>query len=192
MPIPLGVLAVAGAGGGNGLVSTFALLQTVSVSSPVNNVTFNNVNTYSAYKHLQIRYEAQFSTGNNSRTLIMRLNGDNGANYAWHYLQGEGSGTPQTFRYTSTSSIGIAEVTAQGYTSQFSSGIVDILEHASANTNTTTKSLWGIQDDTNPYRRVALYSGLWNNTAAITSIAITADNGANFAVGSRVSLYGIN
>lgn len=191
MPLGLGFFAAAGAGGAS-LTPTYTLLQTVSFSSPANGVTFSNVNTYSAYRHLQIRFEGQFATGNNSRWLIMRFNGDSGANYAWHYLQGEGSGNAQTFRYTSQSYAVPAEITAQGFTNQFSSGIIDILEHASTTTRTTTKSVFGVQDENGPYRRIGLYSGFWNNTAAITSIFLAADNSANFSVGSRFSLYGIN
>lgn len=191
MPIPLGVLAVAGAGAGS-LANSYDLLQTVSITGgSTTSVSFSGLGSFSAYKHLQIRYAASFSSGNDSRYLIMRFNGDSGANYAWHLLQGEGSGTAQTFRYTSQSYITASEVMAQPRTSQFSSGVIDLLDFSSPNKNTTSRSLWGIVDVTSPYRRIGLYSGFWNNTAAVTSISLAADNSAVFVVGSRFSLYGI-
>jgi hypothetical protein len=38
---------------------------------------------------------------------------------------------------------------------------------------------------------VALISGFWNNTAAVTSASLTPSTGASFVTGSRFSLYGI-
>lgn len=190
MPIPLGILAVAGAGAGGG--SAFDLLQTVSVSSPTSSITFSNVNTYSQYKNLHIRFEAQFSSGNNTRWMLMRLNGDSGGNYSTHSYQGEANYTNTSTGYISgVSGIVTSEVTAQGYANQFSSGMIDILDFLSTDTKTTTRMYWGVQDDTSPFRRVALYSGFWNNTAAITSMTFLADNGTNFQVGTRMSLYGL-
>ena len=90
MPIPLGILAVAGAGaaGGGG---AFDLLETTVLGSDTASVTFSNLNTYSAYKHLQIRLVARSTNASASRSVRIQFNGDTASNYAYHYLLGDGS-----------------------------------------------------------------------------------------------------
>jgi hypothetical protein len=176
-----------------GLANDFDLLETVSITnSSTTSVTFSGLGSYSAYKHLQIRCAGSFSSGNASRWLLMSFNGDTSSNYTYHYLQVEGSsGAAQTFREVNRSRIPALELMAQPRTSQFNSGVIDILDFASSSKTTTTKSLYGIQDINDPYWRLGMWSGLWNNTAAVTSIGLAADNSAAFVSGSRFSLYGI-
>ena len=56
MPIPLGVLAVAGAGAAPSGPGAYELIETTLLSSAQKQITFSNLNTYSTtYEHLQIR-----------------------------------------------------------------------------------------------------------------------------------------
>jgi hypothetical protein len=66
--------------------------------------------------------------------------------------------------------------------------IIDILDYTNTNKYKTVRSLGGYDNNGSGY--TALFSGLWLNTAAITSIQVGAlyvsDN-----IYSRISVYGI-
>ena len=70
----------------------------------------------------------------------------------------------------------------------FSGGVIDILDYANTNKYKTSRGLSGY--DANGSGLLYLASGLWMNTAAITSIEIT-DALGNFATNSTFALYGI-
>jgi hypothetical protein len=91
--------------------------------------------------------------------------------------------TSQTNIYTGISTEG------SELASVFAPMITDILDYANTNKNKTFRTLYGM--NTNGSTDVlGLRSGLWMNTAPITSINITS-SGGNFAQHSRFSLYGI-
>ena len=140
-------------------------------------ITFSGIPQ--TYKHLQIRY-----SGFVSNDAWMRFNGDTGSNYARHSLYGNGAsaaayaGPNQTvigFTYTASN-------TNPG------AAICDILDYTNASKYKTARVLNG--DDQNGSGIIMLASGLWMNTAPITSITIYDDNGS-FSQYSRISLYGI-
>jgi hypothetical protein len=128
--------------------------------------------------------------------LKMQFNSDTASNYSYHGLYGSGSAAGVTAG-TSTSRI-IAGVNGSGnssYSSMFSVTITDILEYANTNIYKTTRTLSGF--DTNNAttsinnETVALSSGNWRSTSAITSITLTNDSGVNFIQYSHFALYGI-
>lgn len=188
MPIPLGVLAVAGAGAA-GAASSFDLLQTTLITTNTSSVTFSNLNNYSAYKHLQLRITAR-STASQTR-ILMRMNGVTSGSYAAHSLRGNGSvvtsgaATSETsmrlWFWTPGTDIDAANI--------FSAGVVDILDFSSSSKNTTVRNINGYHGT--GFQQVSLNSGLFNNTAALTSIELFLESSASFVSGSRLSLYGI-
>ena len=185
MPIPLGILAVAGAGAA-GAPSSFDLLETTVLGSSASSVTFSSIDQ--SYKHLQIRMVSRNSGDTTSPTL--RFNSDSGANYATHRLYGFGesvtsgavTGDPSmaliAFRSNSLSS-----------TTDFGAGIVDILDYTNTSKNTTIRGLGGReQGNGSTSDFVVLLSGVWLNTSAVTSITLSTNT---YQAGSRFSLYGI-
>jgi hypothetical protein len=70
----------------------------------------------------------------------------------------------------------------------FAVGTIDILDAFESTKNKVTRSLSGYVGGNSA---IALKSGLWVNTAAITQIDLTNWDGASHAAGSRFSLYGI-
>lgn len=170
-----GILASSG-----GAAGAYELIQTALVS--VNGVGPTFTNIPQTYKHLQIRFTSASSTSSVSDALL-RLNGDTGSNYVWHELQGNGSSV-SSFANTSQTIMRVATQPANTQTNIFAAGIIDILDYANTNKNTTIRTLAG---NTSIDRRIHLYSGLWLNTAAVTSITILGDPQIN----SRFSLYGV-
>ena len=186
MPIPLGILAVAGAGGA--AAGAFDLLETTLVSTNTASVTFSNLNTYSDYKHLQIRTALKTNAGTTGiEDLRLTFNSDSGSNYAWHRIRGDGSTVASTAG-TSTAFINIENsATRNNETNIYAGTVLDILDFSNSSNNTTTRSLQGVSASVG---RILLASGLWNNTAAVTSITFTPAAGSLVA-GSRFSLYGV-
>ena len=185
--IPFGFWAASGGGGGE---SSFDLLETYDVTTTgVDEIDFTGLSSYSDYQHLQLRYVAGLETTDTSPiTLLFRLNSDSGSNYAWHHLMGNsGSVTSSSGSATSYIQLQKALDTDSDTSDQFGAGVVDFLDFSSTNKSTTLRALYGASHSTDP--AVALASGLWNNTAAVTTINIIR-TGLNFAVGSRFVIYG--
>ena len=170
--------------------TSYESIQTVTVGSGGQaSISFTSIP--STYKHLQIRcIMKKAGTGNDSFSL-MTLNSDTGNNYATHYLLGTGAVALAGANAPSISSIyaGVTWGTGSSFSSStFSAAVIDILDYTNTNKNTTVRTLTGT--DGNGAGQVDLNSGVWLNTAAVTTINI-AGNGGNFNEYSQFALYGI-
>ena len=136
----------------------------------------------STYTHLQVRYMTLTNTLAGPTTL--QFNGDTtGANYRYHVLYGNG-----------TSALAGSATTAyapifQGNTTYPSVGILDILDYNNTNKYKTTRNLDGYDTNNTISGSLGLSSGLWMNTAAITSITFVANT--TFNQYTQFALYGI-
>lgn len=181
MLIPLGILAASGAASG-----AMELISTQLIASATSGVTFLSIPQ--TYKHLELRYTARSDWSSTGVFVNFTFNNDNNANYTTHRLVGNGS------TVTSASSVGANSMSNAGHqvpgansaTSAFGAGIIDILDYTSTTKNKVMRVFSG---STNAYN-VAMASGLWVNTAAISRIDLLMNSG-NFTAGSRISLYGI-
>jgi hypothetical protein len=183
----LGILNSQAAGGGG--AGAYDLLESTTLSTSAASVTFSGLDTYAAdYKHLQIR--ALTRTDNNSEldNLYVQLNGDSGANYAKHelftsgstvYPSGAANYSQMTWLYTQ----GATETSGV-----YSPTVLDILDFSSTTKNTTLR---GFSAWTGGTKRIAFHSGVYINTAAVTSITFTPHDGNNVVAGCRFSLIGI-
>ena len=188
MPIPLGVLAVAGAGGAVA-GGTYDLIETTVLAGTAASVTFSNLGIYAnTYQHLQVRVLGRTGEAANSFTgVYSRLNSDSGANYTAHYLLGNGS-TVTSVRDTETT-WALTGLTARNSMTAdaFSATIIDLLDPFETTKNKTFRALTGTAASAN---RIALVSALWLSTASVTSWTILPA-GNNYIAGSRFSLYGM-
>lgn len=161
-------------------------IATNLLSSATATVTFSNIPQ--GYKHLQIRFISRNTVVGDQ--LGMQFNLDGGSNYARHELSGFGSSANS---YASTSQIQIIGVGFEAYSSNaaniFGAGVIDILDYNNTNKYKTVRSFTGY--DFNGGGGVGLVSGLWMNTAPITSITMNQQSSGNFAINTRFSLYGI-
>ena len=186
----LGVLQAQAAGAGPVVATDFDLLDQRVLTTSETSVTFSSLAaTYgSTYQHLQIRYASKSDYGASwADSMRIRFNGDSGSNYAQHQLRGDGANV-NAFAQTSTSSINYALLSGSANTYVFTSGVVDLLDPFESTKNTTVRIFDGALSNGT---QVKLNSGLWMNTAALTSIEIASSNAANLVTGSRFSLYGI-
>jgi hypothetical protein len=146
----------------------------------------------SVYKHLQIRITGRSTlTGNRTATLL-QFNGDTTSNYRWHGLGGSGASASgeESGSLVSAIRLGSSNIPMSDAGSNiFGVSVADILDYTNTNKNKVTRSLAG-QDQNNTNGRINLVSGLWLNTASVTSIKVIAE-GASWAEYSSIALYGI-
>jgi len=140
-------------------------------------VTFSSIP--STYTHLQIRAYGIVAAG--VTNLAVQFNGDTASNYWWHQLYGSGGGTGSNnsgasspFMYMPT------------FATQPGGMVLDILDYTNTNKYKTMRGIGG--SDANGSGQLSLSSGMWNSTAAITSITLY---GSTFSQYSSFALYGI-
>jgi len=156
-------------------------IQMVSVGAAgSSSISFTSIP--STYKHLQIRGIWQLSAVGN---LKIQFNSDTGANYKCHFLYGDGSTTQSSVTSVSPNAMSLGY---KGGTSNFAASICDILDYANTSKYKTIRSLDG--NDRNGAGDIEFDSGLWLNTAAVTSITLTPQSGTINQY-SSLALYGI-
>ncbi len=189
--ILLGILnsqATAGAGGG----PAYDLLSTTVLSSTANSVTFSSID--SSYKHLQLRITARSDFSNiynDSLHTQLTFNSDTSTIYTAHYFWGNQSNLYSQFEGATQANIMIRYNTAVGSntTNGFAANVIDILDYTNTSKFTTTRSITGYRGG-NSEPRINMSGGLWQSTAAVTSITLKSSFG-DYVSGSRFSLYGI-
>ena len=181
MLIPLGVLAASGAG----VLPTYELISTTTLSSAASFVTFNVSSFASIYKHLQIRAVARSTRADVDSAIGVQFNTTT-SGYFFHELQGNGS-TVSSSGSTSQTSMRLGFTTGNtSAANAFGAMVLDILDPYSTTKNKTFRALTGGTD----LNRIRLTSGSLALTNSVTEIKLN-DNFANFAIGSRFSIYGI-
>ena len=134
------------------------------------------------YTHLQIRGIWATSAAQN---LKIQFNSDTGANYKAHFLYGDGATVSSSVTSISPNSMSL------GYnasSTSFEASICDILDYTNTNKYKTIRSLDG--NDRNGAGDIEFDSGVWLNTAAITSINLTPQTGT-ISQFSSLALYGV-
>lgn len=164
-------------------------LATVTVGSGgSSSISFTSIP--STYKHLQIRgiHRSDISSSGNNIGMYMRFNGDTASNYYWHELAGNGSITLAYGQSDTGINASPHGPRAGDTASAFNADVIDILDYTNTSKNKVSRALAG--DDLNGSGWIQLASGLWNNTAAITSITLFLES-SNFAQYSQAALYGV-
>ena len=159
---------------------SYESIQTVTVGSGgSSSISFTSIP--STYTHLQVRSLANTSTTTN---IWMRINSDTSANYATHYLNGDGSvaGTSSFINQDYGIYYGYNEAV------QSCAAVLDLLDYTNTNKFKTTRNLTGF--DNNGSGQIFLWSGLWRSTSAVTALTIYSQGG-NFTQYSSFALYGI-
>jgi hypothetical protein len=183
------VLDSGGAGGGGG---SYESIATVSATGSNSTLTFSSIP--STYTHLQIRGIARAASGGETEPFDLRLyfNGLTTGIYSSHALYGNGTSAAATaahagsdnYIYTHT---GLAGSGMTG--TSYNACIIDIQDYASTTKNKTSRYFGGA-DNNGATGIIALSSGLFISTAAITSVSINSQY-YNFTSGTTFALYGI-
>ncbi len=161
---------------------SYESIASTTLGSTTATITFSSIPA--TYQHLQLRFAASASTVSGLR---IQFNSDTGSNYAWHQVYGTGAAVVAGAG-TSQASI------ALGYDNKANisfpaPGVTDILDYTNTNKYTTIRTLTGTEQNTAD-GLIIYRSGLWMNTAAITSMTIFLDSGS-FNQYSSFALYGL-
>ena len=164
------------------------IATTLVGSGGVSQVTFNDIPQ--TYKHLQLRITSRLAaSGTGGLPILLQFNSDNSNNYSRHRVGGYGTGTEATGN-ADQSYILIGYSSQAGHTaSVFAAGVVDILDYTNTNKYTTVRTLGGWDGNGGGY--VYLASGLWMNTAAISTLYFQLPYSTNFGTNTTFALYGI-
>jgi hypothetical protein len=166
------------------LPTDFESIATVTVGSGgSSSIEFTSIPA--TYTHLQVRFITRFGSVAVFKTTF---NSDNGTNYAWHEIQGNGSSVTANAGSSAAFMYGAYSNGFSATADTFGAGVIDVLDYANANKYKTLRMLSGY--DANGSGGLQLNSGLWQSTSAITSIKI-APNTSTFQQYSHFALYGI-
>lgn len=174
------------------LPSSEYLIQTALLSGSTSFVDFDVSGLSSVYRHLQICYVGRTARAAGTDPLMMRFNSDSGSNYNSHSLYGSATTVGSTYHSTVPTYILAADAIGNAIddSNRVSNAFIEILDPFNPNKFTTMRSLSGIAGNNDP-RVVALNSGTWRNTTAVTTIRMLTFSGSNFLNNTRISLYGV-
>jgi hypothetical protein len=167
------------------LGGSYESIATYTVGTAQATISFTSIP--STYSHLQLRIFSKNTS--DSYSIRAQYNGDTASNYSLHGLYGTGS-VAGSFGYANQTN-GEIGMSADTTANVFAASVVDILDYANTNKNTTIRTLQGYE--ANGSGHVRLNSGLWTKTPreAVNAIRIYPDGGASFIVNSHFALYGI-
>jgi hypothetical protein len=166
---------------------------------PITTVTGSGNPTYIDITGIPATYAHLCLIGNMASTRAvdyegfeMRLNGDTGSNYQWQRAGMTFSTTINAYRNTGQSKMYLLDSIGTTVSSTINP-MVECMIFGYADTSRYT-NIWakgGYASTSASYASNKLWSGSWLNTAAVSSMRITAGTG-NFTTTSRLTLYGFN
>jgi hypothetical protein len=169
-------------------INTYDALRTTVVGTATPSVTFD-LSSVSGYTDLIVIVSARSVFSATQVAGFVRVgNGsiDTGSNYSRTRLLGNGS-TATSARGTNLTAISWDSIPgATSAAGTFGTTIIQIMNYSNTTTN---KTILIRSNDTNNF--LAATVGLWRSTSAINQVEIYGDGGANLAVGTTISLYGI-
>ena len=180
---------------GTGLgVTTFGPFESIATttvgSGGTAEIDFTSIP--STYKHLQVRALVRTNRASTRDALYIYLNNTRTTtSYTTHNLNGDGASATSA-GYGSGSGVGAQSglLLGNSVASQtFSVFIMDILDYADTNKNTTIRMLGGW--DSNGFGDVFLNSNAFLSTAAVSRIGFDPTNGTALLENSSFALYGI-
>ncbi len=149
--------------------------------------TFSNIPQN--FTHLQIRMNNRDLFGSTPSYTYMRFNGDMGNTANNHWLRGDGASVNVASNQINANYvITVPQPGNNALANVRNATIIDILDYTNTNKFKTARAISGY--DLNGSGIVGIYSGVWRNAAAITSIGIGSafqEDAATF----RADLYGI-
>ena len=141
------------------------------------------------YTDLQLVFSLRYSAGNNFLNLNVRFNDSSATDYSQKVLYGTGS---STLSLTSTSQSEISYVYAADSAAGvniFSNSRMTIPNYTSSNAKSV--SIDSVTENNVTAANQVITAGLWNNSAAISSIQLISFDAYNFVQYSSATLYGI-
>ena len=163
------------------MASTYNVISTQTLTGTATTVTFSSVP--STYTDLVLVLSVKNTTANTYP--LVRFNSDTGSNYSITTLVGSAAGAVSYRASNQTSMYINYSDPLPTAASTFATFVVNLQSYSNSTTYKTILSRVG-----NTGSAVEALAGLWRNTNAISTIALTCDAGS-YAAGSTFTLYGI-
>jgi hypothetical protein len=164
--------------------ANYVLIEKITVGAAgASSVTFSGI-PQTGYTDLVVKVSCQGSIANS--TFIMQFNGS-ATGYTSRYLRGSGTAA-NSYTQVDFGTNGITGTYMAGSGSAFDNGEFYVPNYTSANYKSASSDAVDERNTTAAYAMLA--AGLWSNTAAITSLSISADTGS-FLQYSTFYLYGV-
>ena len=165
-------------------------IATTYLEADAASVTFDDIP--STYEHLQLRISMRDATADAFESIYLQLGDsghspvDTGTNYARHYMYGYTS-SAYAGSTSGDTNIWLGKVAAAtSVAATYGCLVVDILDYANANKNTTVVGL----DSSGTGDYVRFGSGLWTDASVVNAVKILGNG--NLVRGSEFTLYGLN
>ena len=167
--------------------NTYTLLETISVGAAgASSVTFNSI-PQTGYTDLVIKASVRSTVAEDAFGL--RFNSDTGSNYDYRAIVGQGA-SASSFSGNSSMMVAMGRQSESGYTANtFGNTEIYIPNYTSANKKSVSSD--AVNENNATTARAQLAAGLWNSTAAITTVQVVPGAGS-FAQHSTFSLYGVS
>lgn len=178
-------VAIAGGGGGSGLVSLFSStlgVDTAAIDTGAGGIAGGHG---ALQVYLILRTDEAGAVSNASLT----FNADTGAHYDTEALQANGT-TTQAQQINATTGVNIIVHGSGGSASYAGAASVAIPGYDATTFYKTGNVNMGANDATASSMYTILRTFTWQNTAAITRMAITAAGAAKLKAGSSMTIYG--
>lgn len=172
-------------------LGTLALIGEFISTGAESACTFSAIPPF--FRQLVLKGTVRAGSPGSTTSLVLTLNGDTGTNYDRSTVVAQGGAVAHT------QSVGIANVPLGNVSAAAAAaGVVDQLEawlshYTSAMHKTVQGRLSRTGDGTTGSSGLASYAsdGWWRDTSPVTEVELTLGSGGNFAVGTRIALYGV-
>ena len=169
------------------MANTYTLISSSTVGGGgASNIEFTSISA--SYTDLLVKVSVRGDSGGTD--LKIQFNGSTSSVYSYKRVYGDGSSVASSG--TTTTNLINNMVAQSSYTaSTFGNGEIYIPNYTSSNAKSV--SIDGVTENNSTGSLQTLTAGLWNPAvqAAITSIRLEIDGGANFVEYSTAYLYGI-
>jgi hypothetical protein len=166
--------------------NTYEAIATQTLGSAAASVTFSSIP--GTYTDLVVACSLPANgTSNNSDGFRFQLNGDTGTNYSATWLTNSGA-SPVSSRESGATKGRVGNISQT--TNDVGTAIVQFLNYSNS---TTYKTVLGRSGNLNSNADSNVFAAvsMWRSTAAINQIVFSSSAGANFPIGTVMSIYGI-
>lgn len=168
-----------------------ALIAETILTGSATTVTFSGIPQI--FRHLMLTCQARTDVAAEADGVMLRFNGDTGANYDRQSLTGNAV-TASALGSRAQISIQAGSVdAANSRAGNFSPVSVQILGYTRTDNEKWILSQSGVFGNVSADADlfVQVFAGRWRNTTAISSLTLLPLTGPNFVSGSRFGLYGV-
>lgn len=151
--------------------------------------TIDITSIVATYAHLLVVVYARGDTALVNTNIVVRFNGDAGANYDYQQLQGSAATVASGEIFAATVAIAGVMPANGASANLFNSGLIFIPHYAGSSNNKVALSLSSSKGGTSTTNMaVNLAAGFWRSSAAINRVTLIP-NAGNFVAGTRATIY---